>query len=248
MKNSILAPLFALVFSSAALQAQTPGMPMQAMQPVPVLVVNGESQIRIAPDQATVRLGVVRQTESADAAQQQANMVAQEVLAAIGRVGVKPQQIRTSRLTLSPVYAQRRDTFQPPRIVAYSASNVVTVTLDDLTKVGPVVDAGLKAGANELQGVQFEIKNDLEARQQALKQAASEAKIKAQTMAEAMDIRLGAVLEIVEGGASIVPQPFYGGGAEFARMAVADGPPTPVSPGDLEIRASVTVRYRIESK
>lgn len=234
-----------IAFGTAALHAQTPA---QQVPPTPVLVVNGESEIHVPPDQATVRLGVVRQTPTADAAQQQANQIAQDVLKAIEKTGVSSSQIRTSRLTLSPVYAQRRDSFEPPRIVAYNASNVVTVTLQDLSKVGPVIDAGLKAGANELQGVNFQIKNDLEARQQALKQAVNEARKKAQTMAEAMDIRLDGVLEVVEGGASIVPQPFPYAGAEMALAARADGAPTPVSPGEIEVHASVTIRYHIESK
>jgi uncharacterized protein YggE len=228
------------------LQAQ---VPPQQNPPVPVLVVNGESQISVAPDQATVRLGILKQQPTADAAQSQANMVAQEILNAITKTGVSASQIRTSRLTLNPVHAQRRDSFEPPRIVAYSAQNVVTVTVQDLAKVGPVIDAGLKAGANELLGVNFELKNDLAARQQALKQAVTEARKKAETMAEAMDIKLGGALEVVEGGASVVPQPFpYAGAEAFAARAAADIAPTPVSPGELEVHANVMVRYRIEGK
>jgi uncharacterized protein YggE len=212
-------------------------------------MVTGESQISVTPDQATVRLGILKQTASADLSQQQANQVAQDILAAITKAGVSASQIRTSRLTLTPIHAQRRDSFEAPRIVAYQAQNVVTVTLQDLAKVGPTIDAGLKAGANELLGVNFEIKNDLAARQQALKQAVNEARKKAETMAEAMDVRIVGALEVVEGGAIVGPQPFPYAGAEFAMAkAAADGVPTPVSPGELEVRANVSVRYRIESK
>jgi uncharacterized protein YggE len=240
MKRSALV-LCLIVLGAWALQAQTPS---QQVPPVPVLVVNGESQIRVTPDQASVRLGIVKQTQTADAAQQQANQVAQDIHAALLKVGVSAAQIRTSRLTLNPVYANRRDSFEPPRIVAYSANNIVTVTLQDLSKVGPAIDAGLKAGANELQGVTFELKNDLTARQQALKQAVNEARKKAETMAEAMNIQLGGVLEVVEGGAVVVPQPFPYAGAELAARA-ADGVPTPVSPGEIEVHANVSLRYRI---
>lgn len=240
MKRSALV-LCLFVLGATALHAQTPTQPVP---PVPVLVVTGESQIRVVPDQATIRLGIEKRGQTADAAQQQTNQIAQDIHAAMLKVGVTAAQIRTSRLTLNPIYAQRRDSFEAPRVVSYSASNVVTVTVQDLAKIGPIIDAGLKAGANELQGVNFELKNDLTARQQALKQALTEARQKAETMAEVMGKRLVTVLEVVEGGAVVVPQPFPYAGAELA-LAKADGVPTPVSPGEIEVHANVTLRYQI---
>ena len=134
--------------------------------PPPVLVVTGNAQILTVPDEATVRLGIVRQASAAQPAQDQVNAVAQEILNAIGKVGVSPQQIQTSRLALTPVYAPRGpEARDAPRIVAYSASNVVTVRLENLSLIGPVIDAGLKAGANQLEGVQFGLRDDLPSRE-----------------------------------------------------------------------------------
>src|SRR5262245_14926700 len=73
----------------------------------PVLVVTGTAQVLAMPDEATVRLGIVRQSTNAQAAQEQTNMVAQEMLNAIVKVGIPPAQIQTARLVLSPVYAPR---------------------------------------------------------------------------------------------------------------------------------------------
>ena len=214
--------------------------------PPPVLVVTGNAEILAVPDEATVRLGIVRQASSAQAAQDQANAGAQEILDAVGKTGVRPQQIQTSRLTLTPIYAPRNpDGRDTPRIVAYNASNTVSVRLDNLALVGPVIDAGLKAGANQLEGVQFGLRNDLPSREEALKQAVMEGRSKAQVMANALNVKLGEVLEVSEGGVSVVPRgdffPLSGRAAEFAAA------PTPVSPGQLEIHANVTIRYRISS-
>src|SRR5215813_7763030 len=130
--------------------------------PPPLLVVNGTAQVLVAPDEATVRLGIVRQSTNAQAAQEQANAVAQEILNAIGKVGVPENQIQTARLMLSPVYAPRSpDSRDAPRIVAYNATNSVSIRLSNLSLIGPVIDAGLKAGANQLEGVQFGLRNDL---------------------------------------------------------------------------------------
>ena len=212
----------------------------------PVIVVSGNAQIEADPDEATVRLGVVRQESSAQAAQEQANRAAQAILAEMTKLGIRPQRIQTSRLTLSPVYAPPRpESRDAPRIASYIASNIVSVELENLAQVGPVIDAGLRAGANQLEGVQFRLKNDLPVRQQALKQAVAEAHGKAESMAEALGVRLNGVQEASESGTSVAPK-FQSGG--FAALAVREGTPTPVSPGQLEVSANVTVKYFITSR
>ncbi|PYS50237.1 MAG: hypothetical protein DMG13_21570, partial [Acidobacteria bacterium] len=196
--------------------------------------------------EATVRLGVVRQASAAQPAQDQANAVSQQILNAIGKAGVPAQQIQTSRLVLSPVYAPRGpEARDAPRIVGYSASNVVTVRLEDLSLIGPVIDAGLKAGANQLEGVQFGLRNDLPSREQALRQAVNEARSKAQIMADALGVKLIDVLEVLEGGISVAP---LNGTIGRLTVAAMDAVPTPVSAGQLEVHANVTIRYRIASK
>src|SRR5690349_12096446 len=100
----------------------------------PVLIVTGSAEIFAVPDEAKVRLGIVRQTANAQMAQEQANAVAQEILSAIGRLGVPSNQIQTARLVLSPVYAPRGpDSRDAPKIVAYTATNTVSVRLDNLS-------------------------------------------------------------------------------------------------------------------
>jgi uncharacterized protein YggE len=207
-----------------------------------VIVVNSTAEVEATPDEATVRLGVVRQAPTAQAAQDQTNRAVQAVLADIAKLGVPAQKIQTSRLTLTPIYApQRPDNREAPRIVTYNAANVVSIELDNLTQVGPVIDAGLNAGANQLEGVRFGLKNDTLVKERALRQAVADAKRKAETMAEALGVRLTGVLEASEGGVSIVTQDQ----ASYRVLAAQAATATPVSPGELEVRASVTVRYLI---
>lgn len=208
----------------------------------PVLVVTGDSNVLANPDEAVVRLGIVRQANVAETAQQQANAVAQEILKAVSSLGVPPKDIQTARLVLTPVYTPRNS---EQRIVSYSATNTVSVRLDNLEKAGAVIDAGLKAGANQLEGVQFQLRNELPSREQALKEAVQEARAKAQTMADALRVNLLEVIEASEGGVSVIPR-FQAGAVAMERAAVSA--PTPVSPGQIEIRASVTIRYRISPK
>ena len=239
MKTTILSLLLLLPGPLSAL-AQNP------VSPPPSLTVSGNGNLQVSPDRAVVRLGVIRQGATAQSAQDQANRAGQDILTALAKVGVTANQIQTSRLTLSPVYGDRRPgSNDPPRIVAYMASNVVSITLEDLTTVGPAIDAGLTAGANQLEGVQFDLKNDLAAREQALRQAVTEARRKAEAMAEALGVRLVEVLEVSEGGVSVMPkymenQVFMGRAAAAPDMAQ-----TPVAPGQLDVQANVSIRYRI---
>jgi uncharacterized protein YggE len=202
-------------------------------------MVSGTAQLEASPDHATVRLGIVNQANTARQAQELTNNVAQQILAAITRIGIPAERIQTSRLTLTPLY----DGNEPPRIRAYNASNVVTIDLDNLTQVGPVIDAGLGAGANRLDGVQFRLKNDLAVREQAIKQAVTEARRKAQAIAEALGVQLGPVLEVQESGVSVIPR---GDMPEvmMARMQ-SDAAFTPVSPGQIDVHANVMIRFRI---
>jgi uncharacterized protein YggE len=210
------------------------------------IVVTGNGEITAAPDLAIVRLGATIQSAQANDAQAKVNEIIQAGLEVIEKLNIPKRFIKTSRLSLTPVYANQRPDpsgeTREPRIIAYRANNTIEVTLEDISRVGKVIDAGIKAGANELQGVSFSLRNDLPQRTEALTQAAREAQTKAETIAKALSLRLGSVSEVQENGVHIMPQNEYFGGA---RMAMAGAVRTPVEPGEIKIQAAVTVHYQI---
>lgn len=238
-KTLLFLPIVATLVTSAFAQQARESSP-------PVLIVSGNAQADATPDEATVRLGIVRQETTAQAAQDQANRIAQAILSEIAKLGIPAAQIRTSRLTLTPVYAPgpRSDSREAPRIASYSASNQVSVEVTNLTQIGPVIDAGLRAGSNQVDGVQFRLKDDLPLREQALKKAVAEARRKAETMAEALNVRILGIQEVSETGSSVIPR----GDGGFVTMAAREAAPTPVSPGQVEVNASVTVKYLIAGR
>jgi uncharacterized protein YggE len=245
MRKILMASVISLALA-APLLAQTarPGSEEKEMNmDVPVLTVSGSGQARVAPDEATVRLGVVAQAPTAREAQAQVNRAASAVLDAIRKLGVMPERIQTAGLALNPQYAQGRTETQGPRITGYQASNTVSVLLDDLAKVGPVIDAGLASGANNVEGVELGLRNDRAARAAALTDAVQAARAKADALARALKVRLVEILEVAEGGVSVSPppSPFRGRMAMAAEAMVA----TPVSAGEVGIDASVVVRWRI---
>lgn len=214
-------------------------------EPIPSITVSGSGEVRLAPDLATVQLGVVSQQENARNAQQEASRIAQGILGAVAALDVPREAVQTSQLVLTPVYEQpgpRQQFPTEPRIVGYQASNVVSVRLEDLEKIGPVIDAGIDAGANQVQGVSFQLQDDGEARERAMRRAVREARSKAAAMAEALEVTLGPVLDAQEGGVTIARPEFA-----QARMMAMDSrsAETPVSPGEITVSANVTLRYRI---
>ncbi len=215
----------------------------QTQPAIPSLSVTGNAEVRSSPDQAVVRLGVTQESPTAQEAQQKASSVAQAILASLRQLGIPAKDIQTSQLTLYPIYTGegveplRRDR---PRIAGYRASNVVAVMVKKMEQVGPVVDAGLKAGSNQVEGISFGLQDDTAARQQALTQAAAEAQKKAETIAQALGLRITGVQEVTEGGVSIVPV--------MARAEMMMGKAdmaTPVSPGEVTVNATLTVKYQI---
>ncbi len=236
-----LAALLAALVVAAAL----PAAAAEDEAPPPSISVTGNGQVRRQPDEASVHLGVTFQAEQAGAAQQQVNRVAGAIVDAVTALGVPRDALQTSRLVLEPVYSNPTPDargIRRPEVVGYRASNVVSVRLDDLARVGPVIDAALGAGANEVQGVDFRLRDDRPARQEALREAVLEARAKAEAIAGALGVTLGPVLHADEGNVQIAYPRF----APTLQMARAEASaPTPVEAGEITVDATVGVTFRI---
>lgn len=245
MNKMLTTGLMIVIAATATAVSAQEREPRPAPATVPTLTVTGSGEVFAAPDEATVRLGVTRQASTAAAAQEQVNRTAEAIQAAVARMNVPRERVQTSQLTLFPVFApQRPEAVEEPRIVAYRASNIITVRLTNLTQAGSVIDAGLKAGANQLDSLQFGLRNDREARQKALVEAIEDARAKARTMATALEASLVRVVEVQEGGFITRPPVF----AEAAMAMRRGDAGTPVSPGEVNISATVTIRYQIRER
>ncbi|MGH7213989.1 MAG: SIMPL domain-containing protein [Tepidisphaeraceae bacterium] len=252
--NRSIQTLAVILLTCVVLSAGTRHVLAQAPEPalwrhpVPSLTVSGDAEVSVAPDRATVRLGAVGQAPTAAEAQNKVNEVVARAIDAIKDAGIDEKDIQTSGLSLQPVYTQpqRGEAMAPdfqPRIVAYRASNTVQVTVNDVAKVGDAIDAGVKSGANQLEGISFDLKDDAAQRREALAQAVQEARAKAEALATAAGVKLGAFLDISESGVQVFPHqmPMMAMRAEMGHAA------TPVQPGQVRVHASVTLRYRIDA-
>jgi uncharacterized protein YggE len=219
-----------------------PGAAVAAqVQPAPSLLVTGHARVAAAPDQVVLRVGASIQARQAMAAQTQVNEIMQRVLAALRGQNIPATNIRTVNLSLAPVYEQPEPRTRPggPRISGYRAAQTVQVILEDVRGAGEVLDAVATGGANHIEDPVFRLADETAFRQEALRRATRDARNKAEAIAEAMGVRLVGVIEATEGAVSVMPQRFE------ARLAMARDAGTPVEPGQVEVEATVTIRYRI---
>lgn len=209
------------------------------------VAVTGESSVQAQPDTVVVTLAVVTQNASASEAQAENATRSDAVLRAVRAVaGVK--EVGTSGYSLQPQYAYKEGV--PPFITSYVVRNAVNVTLGDVKQTGAVIDAGSRAGANNVEGLSFQLRNDAQPRQRALAEATREALAKARTVATALGGTVVRVVEVQEAGAFDPPIPIREkSGADFVATRQS-ATPTPVEPGSLEIHAQVQLVVEVEVK
>jgi uncharacterized protein YggE len=202
------------------------------------VVVNGDALVQARPDTATISVAVTTQAQTALAAQQENARRSEAMVRALKAAAGAGAEVETSNYSLQPQYTYREN--QPPLIKGYEARNTVSVTVGDLTKVGPVIDAATAAGANTIDHLSFTLRRDEPARDQALAAATREALRKAQVMAQALGGRVGRIIEVQEASVGRPPVPIYD--ARVMRGQIASKEmmqATPVEIGTLDIRAQV---------
>ena len=213
--------------------------PVAAEEAMPrVISVTGDGRVAAAPDMATVRIGVRREARQAADAMRASSEAMRAVLASLDGAGIEARDIQTSGLGLSPRYA-RSDGSAPPRVVGYVASNDLTVRVRELEALGGILDLLIRDGANALNGVFFGIAETGPLEDQARASAVGDARAKAETLAEAAGVPLGAVLSISEGDVGSGPMPVARGAMMEAAMDV------PVAGGEVEVRVSVSMVFEI---
>lgn len=237
--------IFAAILA-AALAATAPAVaqaPAGRDRDANILTVSGTGEVHVTPDRARVALGVETRAPKAADAIAQNNKIMGQVVDAIRKLDIADKNIQTSTFSVNREYEPQPPNSKTPPKAVFVVSNIVTVTLDNPSRVGTVIDAGTGAGANTVQGVSFFVENDEPARLQALRDAARQARAKADAIAQALGARISGVESIYESSAPVVYEQNLG--LMVSRAEAKMAAPTPVLPGENIIRATVTVRFRI---
>lgn len=248
MRNKLFFLLSILLISSlltgcagaAYAQSSTPAASDEEPKQVyRTMTVTGSGMVYLTPDIAHVNLGV--HSEGANAAETVAanNTQTAKILAALKTFGIAEKDIQTVNFSIYP--QQQYDTEgKPTGEMRYMVDNTVYVTVRDLTKVGDLLDAAVKAGANNVYGIQFDVADKSKAMSDARKAAIDNARAIAEELATAAGVTLGAVQTInVYGGSSPIIVQAKMVEASFAADSV------PVQPGQMTITVEANVVYEI---
>ncbi len=205
-----------------------------------LLTITAEGKSTRTPDIAhfTAGLTTVGQTASAAMAANAAAMT--RVIDSLKAAGVAERDVQTSNLSLNPVFddAARRPDGAAPRITGYQASNTVAVRARDLAGLGRVIDTLVSAGANEVNGPNFDLDHPEAALDEARIAAITAARARAELYAHAAGLKVLRILSIGESG-GYSPQPLV----FMARKAMAA--PTPIAAGEVEEQVNVTVQFEL---
>lgn len=229
----VLSALLLLVATAAA--AQTPAQ----------LTVRGEAQLQVAADEAQMQIAVLSRERLAEQALEENSARLRQVEAALRKAGLDEGEYRTGRFRIEPVWSRRPksapDDWQP-QVIGYSVRNSLHVETQKLVQVGELIEAAIGAGADSIEGLQFGLASPQVHRADAIASAVAHAQSDARALAEAASLRLVRLISLNLDNALIaLPTPRM---AVMAETMALKAPP-PVIPGEVPVRATVTLSYEV---
>ena len=213
-----------------------------------LLTLSAEGRSNRTPDLAVFSAGVTSQGKTAGEALSANSADMNKVITALKRAGIADRDIQTSNLSLNPIYQPQRPmpdgTVEPaqPKIIGYQVYNTVNVRQRNLAQFGRVLDTLVAAGANQINGPNFQMDDPDAATDEARTQAMKKARARANLYASAAGLKVLRILAISESG-GYVPQPQV----MYSRAAMADGmeKSTPVAAGEVSLISTVTVLFEL---
>ena len=213
--------------------------PVAAQTAPRTLAMSGSGEMRAAPDTATLSAGVSSSAPTAAAALAANNARMQKVLAALKAQGIAERDMQTGNFSVSPQYANPAPN-EPnqQRLTGYQVSNQLQIRLTDVAALGPTLDRLVAAGANQINSINFAIRDSDRLLSEARTRAVADARAKAETYAKAAGVTLGPILSISEEGGN-APRPMMA-------MAMRAEKFTPIMAGEESISANVSIIWVIQ--
>ncbi len=205
----------------------------------PTISVTGLGRVAVAPDMATVRLGVVTEALGAREAIDDNSRAMDGVMARLSELGLEPRDVQTADYSVQPRW-NRTEAGTTAEIAGFVARNILSIRVRDLDRLGEVLDAVTRDGANAFEMVQFGLADPGPVEDQARRAAVKDARARAVLYADAAGVTLGPLLRLSEAGGARPPQPMA-----RAEMAMASDA-VPIAPGELTVTASVSLVYAID--
>jgi uncharacterized protein YggE len=184
--------------------------PAQWQQPQPEISVSGSAEVKVAPDEVDLNVGVDTRNESLDEAKQQNDKSISQALDFLKKSGVKDKDVQTDYISVEPVFDPNADidpsTGRPlprhDRIKAatqpayYIVRKSIGIKLSDVSSFDTVLTGLLNNGVNYVQGIDFRTSELRKFKDKARSMAIQAAKEKAEAMATELGVKVGKPLGI----------------------------------------------------
>lgn len=158
------------------------------------ITVSGTGKVTYTPDIGYVTVGVSSDGQTAAEAWEKNRAIVEKIFAFLKSKGIEPKDMQTSGLNVSPKYHHVKD--EPPRLIGYTVSYDLRVTVRKLDEMGGLLDGMVTAGANRNVNVSFGCSDPEKFLDEARRKAVEEARKKAQIYASAAGAQLGSVISI----------------------------------------------------
>lgn len=212
----------------------------------PKLIVTGSGVLHKPSDQLNLNISVVTQGATAEKALGDNNEKMQAVITSLEKVGLKKGEYETGRFTITPTYSAQPKNPPPdwkPTINGFDVTNTLQIRTSQLKLAPQIIDAVSSAGANNINNIEFDLKDPQLYRNDIIALATSNAIADAKSLADAANLKLVRVLNItLEHG--VHPAPIRAGAMMLAKVNVS----TPIEAADVEITANVSITYEITTK
>jgi uncharacterized protein len=224
-----------LARAAGASQGATPDVTTPAL-PGTIKVI-GNGSVPLAPDAASVTVGVDVSAAALADAQAEANTTMEAILEAVAGQGISDDDIQTASFSVNPIREYDPQTGVPGAVTGFQVTNMVLVRVNAVDELGALLDAVVAAGANNIFGVSFYNREPGAAATEARGLAVEDARTKAGELADAAGLTLGRILAIAESGSVIGP--LY----DAKQGGQAGG--APIAPGTNAISATVEVTFEL---
>jgi uncharacterized protein YggE len=202
------------------------------------ITTTGTGKVTYTPDIAHLSVGASSDGKTAAEAWQKNHEVVRKLFAALEKLGLRPKDMKTSNVGVTPRYLHVKD--QPPKLLGYTASYTLTLTVRNLDRLGVILDQAVECGANRDVSISFGCSDPEKLLDQARVRAVAEARKKAEIYVKGAGAALGQVQSITEGTSAPWRHFRY---EQLVKAAPGDA--LPIAPGEQEMSVTVTVTYGI---
>lgn len=206
--------------------------------------INGSARVQAAPDKAVLVVKVSTYDKDAQIAQAKNAEIASRMAESLKSLGVTARDMETNGYYFNTVYSQEKN--KTNKVIGYTAVNDVSITINDISLAGKVVDTALKAGATDIGSLEFGLKDPAPFKKQAMELAVADAKAKAEVIAKGLGVQIAGVKLVRENAGSITSLRANAAMLDSVSSGMAKAHTTPIEAGELELSATVYVEFIIK--